>query len=485
MRRVHLSRSLAALLIVALGLLFLQPGTASAAATLTVNPNTGPVGTVVTATGSGFGNGLAVRIYFNGSLVTTTTSSSTGTINTTFTVPAVVPGNYTVTAASSFAATSTQFSVVNAPAPAISLSPTSGPSGTVVTVSGSGFGASQTAIIYFNGVQVGTTTTTAAGTLPAGTTFTVPSIANGSYTVTVSTATRSASAPFTVATTTGAFTASKFVTVNGLGYSTTGNAVPGNTLTYQLQLTNNTGAALTGVVITDVIAPGQTVLAPPGFPCTFTSSNTLSCPVGTINNGSSASVFISTVVNTAFAGQIANQFTATATGGRTATSNTTVVYVSTGVPVTGSFLLCGPVTLYTPATASTSGSITISGLTIAIAAGSSATNIVLGTNQCILATVNTAGQLTALAGSLNLSGVSVACGIYTGSGVNTVNVGGVVVTVFPGTTFMAGLVVGASYCFILNASGQAIGAVLGIPTRAVLPAHHHPYWFDRVRTLDL
>lgn len=485
MRRVHLSRSLAALLIVALGLLFLQPGTVSAAATLTLTPNTGPVGTVVTATGSGYGNSLPVRIFFNGSPVATTTSSGTGTINTTFTVPAIVPGTYTVTAASTFAATSTQFTVVNAPMPAITLNPSSGPSGTVVTVSGSGFGASQPAIIYFNGVQVGTTTTTASGTLPAGTTFTVPSIANGSYTVTVSTATRSASAPFTVAATTGAFTASKFVTVNGLGYSTTGNAVPGNTLTYQLQLTNNTGAALNGVVITDVIAPGQTVLAPPGFPCSFTATNTLSCPVGTISNGSSVSLFISTVVNTGFAGQIANHFTASANGGRTATSNTTVVFVSTTVPVTGSFQLCGPVTAYTPATASTNGSITVSGLTVTIAAGAPATNIVLGTNQCILANVNSAGQLTVVAGSLNLSGVSVACGIYAGSGVNTVNVGGVVVTVFPGTTFMGGLVVGASYCFILNASGQAIGAVLGIPTRAVLPAHHHPYWFDRVRTFDL
>ncbi len=491
MFRVAIMRSLVVTLIAGLSLLFLQPGGAGAAAALTLNPTSGPTGTIVSVTGNGFsaGTSLPVTIFFNGTSVATTTSSNTGTISTTFAAPAVTPGTYTVTAASTYAATSAQFTVTSSPA-SISLSPTSGPAGTVVTVSGSGFGANQTASLSFNGVTGGSFTTSGTGAIPAGISFIVPNVANGVYTVRVSTAGQSGTAQFTVGASTGAFVAAKFVTVNGLGYSTAGSARPGDTLTYQLRFTNNTANSL-NVTATDVIAPGQTVLAPPGFPCSFTGTNTLTCAVGTIASGGSAALFISTVVNAGFTGTITNQasatttITGTTTAGPPATTNSTVVTVGTVVPVTATFELCGPVTSYTSATSTANGSITISGVTVIIAAGAVATNVVTGSNECILANVNGSRQLTAVAGATNLSGVSVACGVYTTAASGFVNAGGIPIAVAPGTTFVGGLVAGGSYCFILNASGQAIGAVAGIPTRAIFPTRHHPYWFERVRTVDI
>jgi uncharacterized repeat protein (TIGR01451 family) len=482
MLRVALSRSLVVALVLALGLVFVQPKGVSAAATLTLNPTTGPAGTVVTVTGSGYGASLPVRIYFgnlSGSvLVATTTASAAGEINASFTVPAVPPNTYTVAAISTAAQMTANFTVTNAPAPTITVNPTSGAPGTVVTLTGSGFGANELAAVYFNGVLQGTFTTTASGTLPTGTTFTVPNIAAGTYNVTVITATRTASTTFTVGAAPAGLTVAKFVTVNGLGYSTTGNARPGDTLTYQIQITNQTGASLSGVTLTDTLAAGQTLVAETPFACTVTGS-TVSCPIGTVANNSQVNLFISTVVNSTFSGQIANQAGVTSAGGPSATSNTTLVTVASGVPFIGNFSICGPVTAYTAAGAA-NGSITVSGVTLTIAAGSTASGVVLGTNECILATVNSAGQLTAIVGTVNLSGLSVACGIYTVAATGYVNAAGVQLVVAPGATFMGSLIVGTSYCFILNASGQVIGAVVGFPTRAILPLRHHPYWWERV-----
>jgi hypothetical protein len=207
--------------------------------------------------------------------------------------------------------------------------------------------------------------------------------------------------------------------------------------------------------------------------------------VGTVNNGTTAHVFINTIVLPTFtSGQITNQASATSSTGPSATSNMTVVYVGSGVPLGANFEICGPVTAYT-APGAAAGSITVSGVTIAIAAGTSVAGVVPGTNECVLATVNGSGQLTAVAAGSNLSLVNVACGVYTPAAAGYVNVAGIPLVVFPGTTFVAGLTAGSSYCFILNTSGQAIGAVVGYPTAAILPAHHHPYrWLRAVRAFD-
>ena len=65
----------------------------------------------------------------------------------------------------------------------ITLKPSAGPPTTKVSVTGTGFGASETVAVDFSGTQVATATTSSAGTFSA--TFTVPKSAQpGSYPVT-------------------------------------------------------------------------------------------------------------------------------------------------------------------------------------------------------------------------------------------------------------------------------------------------------------
>jgi YD repeat-containing protein len=114
-----------------------------------LSPTSGSVGTMVTVAGSNFGNTQGTgTISFNGTAATPTAWNST---SITTTVPAgATTGNVVVTANQM---TSNGASFLVGPPPTITgLAPTSGTAGTVVTVSGSGFGTSQgTSKITFNG----------------------------------------------------------------------------------------------------------------------------------------------------------------------------------------------------------------------------------------------------------------------------------------------------------------------------------------------
>ena len=84
-------------------------------------------------------------------------------------------------------------------ATSISVSPSSGPVGTVVTVSGGGFIPNSPITITFNNNTVATTTSTAYGAIPSGTAFTVPISIPGPYAITaIDTSSNSGSANFTL-----------------------------------------------------------------------------------------------------------------------------------------------------------------------------------------------------------------------------------------------------------------------------------------------
>ena len=164
---------------------------------ITISPTSGAVGDTVTISGTGFAASSSVTISFDAVSQTTTSTNSSGTFTaTTFAVPSTSRGSHTVKAqdASSNYATAT-FSVSTK----ITINPTSGPSGTTVTVTGTGFGASQTITIKYNGTAVVTTpspiTTGSTGSFSA--TFTVPVLAAGTYVVEASdTSANSATANF-------------------------------------------------------------------------------------------------------------------------------------------------------------------------------------------------------------------------------------------------------------------------------------------------
>ena len=139
-----------------------------------LSPTSGPAGTVVTVYGSGFT--FSNTLLFNGSVLPVNSINGT---TLSFTVPNLSAGTYSLYVQNSNG-TSNQlsFSITSSytyQTPVLqSLSPTSGPAGTTVTIQGSGFTASNT--LVFNGTSM-TVNSTNGSTI----TFTVPNLSAGTY----------------------------------------------------------------------------------------------------------------------------------------------------------------------------------------------------------------------------------------------------------------------------------------------------------------
>ncbi len=181
--------------------------TTSAAFTISpkivLSPSRGIPGDVVTVTGTGFGASKNVTASFNGVEKGWGISSSTGGVTITFTVPTVAYGTYAVTAADNATTPNIAPSVDFIVGASVTISPNSGPAGTIVTVTGRGFTntAGLLVAITIGGVtpaNLTTMRTAADGTFTG--TFVVPSslaVSNSRYTVT---ATDSAATPISGST---------------------------------------------------------------------------------------------------------------------------------------------------------------------------------------------------------------------------------------------------------------------------------------------
>jgi hypothetical protein len=129
--------------IISLGIILalLVPGaTAVAAAGVSVSPNVGVAGTATTVSGNGFAANVPVRILFNGSsgtLVSTVSSDGSGNFSASFTIPNARAGTYQIFATDGSNIATTSFTVP------LSVRPASGRAGRPVSLSGTGFSASE------------------------------------------------------------------------------------------------------------------------------------------------------------------------------------------------------------------------------------------------------------------------------------------------------------------------------------------------------
>ncbi|MGH9140100.1 MAG: beta strand repeat-containing protein [Vicinamibacterales bacterium] len=142
-----------------------QSGSASPSPTETsLVPAIGPVGTAVTIAGANFGATKGTStVTFNG---TTATPSSWSASSIVVPVPASATTGSVMVTVGGIASNALTFTVtVTSTAPRLtSLSPTSGPVGTPVTISGTNFGATKgTSTVMFNGVSGTPTTWSASG----------------------------------------------------------------------------------------------------------------------------------------------------------------------------------------------------------------------------------------------------------------------------------------------------------------------------------
>lgn len=190
-----------------------------------LSPTTGPVGSTVQVTGSGFLASNPITITFENVVVPTTpaviTSNAYGGFTASFNVIAVAPGARTVKALDNTGGSATATFTVT---PSITLSVALGRGGTAVTVTGTGFVPTSTVLIKFNTtVLLNAPTDSAGGFVQA---ITIPYVPRGVYMVSANdTQGRTATATFTVtpliAISPGAGSAGTLVTVTGSGF--TGN----------------------------------------------------------------------------------------------------------------------------------------------------------------------------------------------------------------------------------------------------------------------
>ena len=182
----------------------------SSTSSLTASPSGGCGGTSVSVSGSGFYDDEMYYLYIGPiasapgyELITDGTTTATGGVSTGLTMPALSSGSYTLFAEddrSNYAATS--FSCTAAPG--LTLSPTQGPVGTDLAVSGTGFAPSSPITLSIGSQFVESSCSTdASGNFPgeSGTpcTVVVPPAATGAETVTATDPSDDlASATFTV-----------------------------------------------------------------------------------------------------------------------------------------------------------------------------------------------------------------------------------------------------------------------------------------------
>jgi hypothetical protein len=160
--------------------------TAGAQTTFVLSPTSGPVGTVVSVSGSSYAGTTCTLSATPSTLFSSSSCTiSSGSLSGGFTVASGASLGYTVTVNTSAGESKTApFLVGTGPGP--TLNPTSGPSGTSITVSGSGYhGTTCTLTSAPPGLFSSSSCLLSSGTLTGS--FTVAPGASGSYTVILTT----------------------------------------------------------------------------------------------------------------------------------------------------------------------------------------------------------------------------------------------------------------------------------------------------------
>ncbi len=150
--------------------------------TVSIDPTAGPVGTLVSVSGTQATPGGLVAIWWDDVEVDTVTAEGDGTYSYDLTVPPSVAGAHTVTA-EDVASTNIASETFTLLGITVSISPTSGPVGTIVTVTGTYATPEGSVAIRWDGIDIETITAELDGTYSYD--LTVPPSVTGEHTVTV------------------------------------------------------------------------------------------------------------------------------------------------------------------------------------------------------------------------------------------------------------------------------------------------------------
>ncbi len=201
-----------------------------------INKTSGAPGASVGVSGSGFAaNESGITINYDGTALTTgVIANSLGTWSATITVPASPAGNHVIHAYGATTLPAATSDIAFTVGAGVSASQTTGPPGNSITVSGSGFGASETGITVTYDSTTVTSGIRANGQGAWTATFTVPNSPSGSHNIGAYGATTSGASGVT-------FTLTPVVSAAQPG------GFPGNSLTVT---GSGFGASETGITIT-------------------------------------------------------------------------------------------------------------------------------------------------------------------------------------------------------------------------------------------
>ncbi|MBI4284614.1 MAG: IPT/TIG domain-containing protein [Chloroflexi bacterium] len=228
---------------------------------ISTNRNTGPTGTSVTVTGSGFGlSETGITVTYDGTALTPNlTASSLGGWSTTITIPASASGSHTIDARGNTTLATTVADQTFTVTPSISTSRTSGSPGSTATITGTGFAANETGItVTYDGTALASNlTANAQGGWS--TTITIPPSTAGAHAIDASGNITSAATITGLTFTTGAsISASRTTGPPGTSVTITGSGF---------------GAGETGIVVTydgTALTPNLTASAQGGWSTTIT-----------------------------------------------------------------------------------------------------------------------------------------------------------------------------------------------------------------------
>ncbi len=141
-------RVLKFLLVAGIAVFFIQPISAVISSpSIEINPVNGSVGSSVSIKGKGFSIESEVRIYWENKLMATSKTDSKGSFSASLTVPQVPCGYYKISAVDEVKYNA--YSTFRVTPKITKISKTSGPPGTVVSISGNGFSANSDVDIMF------------------------------------------------------------------------------------------------------------------------------------------------------------------------------------------------------------------------------------------------------------------------------------------------------------------------------------------------
>ena len=147
--------------------------------TATVSPASGPVGTIVTATGAGFMANVTITINYDNAQVVTATTDSEGNFSTTFPALASSKGTHQITITDQASTLTFTFGIMSG----VKLNPASGFVGSNVTISGTGFTSGRGITVKYDADQIASSTTDVDGTFTV--VFKAPASEGGNHQITV------------------------------------------------------------------------------------------------------------------------------------------------------------------------------------------------------------------------------------------------------------------------------------------------------------